>query len=114
MFSFKGRTIDKICVVGSGQIGPDIALYFAKVFTPYNVPIVVVDVAAEALEKGRTKVHKKIDKGAETGAFRGEVAEAMKANITFTADYDEARGASLVVEAASESRGDQIKDFFHP
>jgi len=42
MFTFKGRSIEKIAVVGSGQIGPDIALYFAKVFTPHGVPVVVV------------------------------------------------------------------------
>ena len=31
MFTFKNKNIEKIAVIGSGQIGPDIALYFSKV-----------------------------------------------------------------------------------
>ena len=104
MFTFKGRTIERIGVVGSGQIGPDIALYFTKVFTPHGVPVVVVDVSTEALERGRAKLEKKIDRGVETGAFKPDFAEAMKGNVTFTDDYEALRGASLVVEAASESQ----------
>ena len=105
MFTHKGKAIEKIVVVGSGQIGPDIALYFAKVFTPHSVPVAVIDVSDEALEKGRARTYKKIEKGVESGAFKPEFGEAMKAGLTFTSDYEAARGASLVVEAASEDSG---------
>jgi len=49
-WEFKGRTIRKIGVVGSGNIGPDIALYFSKVFHKFGVPVVVVDIAEKALK----------------------------------------------------------------
>ncbi len=111
MITFKGRTIRRIGVVGSGQIGPDIALYFTKVFTPHDVPVVVVDVSAEALERGRSKMEKKIDRGVQTGAFKPDFADAMKRNVTFTDDYEALRGASLVVEAASESQPVKAKIF---
>ncbi|MDH3197316.1 MAG: 3-hydroxyacyl-CoA dehydrogenase/enoyl-CoA hydratase family protein [Candidatus Krumholzibacteria bacterium] len=111
MFVFKGRRINRVAVVGSGQIGPDIALHFTKVFAPLGVPVVVVDIAAEALASGRARMDAKIDKGVERGAFTPEGAAAMKDNVTFTENYDALRGASLVVEAASEDHAVKAKVF---
>ena len=54
-FSFRGKTLNKIAVIGSGQIGPDIALFFTKVFAPLGVHTVGVDVSDEALHKGEAK-----------------------------------------------------------
>jgi enoyl-CoA hydratase / 3-hydroxyacyl-CoA dehydrogenase len=101
-FMFRGCAINKIGVIGSGQIGPDIALHFAKVTHAADVQVVVVDVAESALEKGKAKLHKKIDKGVETGAFKAAQGEGMKSHVTFTSNYDELKGADLVVEAATE------------
>jgi len=95
--------IDRIGVVGSGQIGPDIALYFAKTLHRFAVPVVVVDVAPEALERGRAKLEEKVAKGRERGAFSPEEAGAILGAVTFTTDYGQLRGASLVVEAATEN-----------
>ena len=88
-FSFRGCTISKVGVIGSGQIGPDIALHFAKVLHPYDVQVVVVDVAEEALAKGKAKLFKKVDKGGETGAFKPHEVEGMKSHVTFTSDYNQ-------------------------
>jgi enoyl-CoA hydratase/3-hydroxyacyl-CoA dehydrogenase len=96
------RTIRKVGVVGSGQIGPDVALHMTKALHASGVPVVVVDVAQAALDAGRRKLDGKVDKGVETGAFEKDEAAAMKANVAFTTDYGALRGADLVVEAASE------------
>ena len=98
------RSIQKIAVIGSGQIGPDIALHFSKVFAPHGVPIVVVDISDDALAAGRAKLDKKVDRGIESGAFKPDAGVAMKSNVTFTSDYDQVRGSDLVVEAATEDR----------
>ena len=37
-FTHQGRTLTKVAVIGSGQIGPDIALFFSKVLSPFGVP----------------------------------------------------------------------------
>ena len=103
-FRLGSRTISKIGVIGSGQIGPDIALYFSKVLAPFGVPVVVQDIAQAALDAGAAKTQKKIQRGAETGAFKPDEAEAMFRNITFTSDLGALSGADLVVEAASERR----------
>ncbi len=101
-FAFRGRNINKIGVIGSGQIGPDIALHFSKVMHASDVQIVVVDVLDEALERGKAKLHKKVDKGVEAGAFKPAQGEGMKNHVTFTSNYDELKGVDLVVEAATE------------
>jgi len=97
------RSLTKIGIVGSGQIGPDIALHFTKTLHQHGVPVVVVDISLEALAAGRTKLIKKVEKGVETKAFQPGPAESMKANVTFTEDYQALRGSSLVIEAASEN-----------
>ena len=102
-YHFQSLVLDKIGVIGSGNIGPDIALYFAKALGSYGVPVIVVDVAPEALERGRTKLAQKVAKGQESGAFTAEAAAAITGGVTFTTDYEQLRGASLVVEAATES-----------
>ena len=107
------RRLSKVGIVGSGQIGPDIALHFTKVLHDHDVPVVVVDIALDALAAGRAKLVKKFDKGVETKAFKAEQAEAMKANVTFTGDYQELAGANLVIEAASEDEGLKQRIFAH-
>ncbi len=99
-----GRPVTRIGVIGSGQIGPDIALHFSKVFTPMGTSIVVVDISEEALEQGKKKLDRKIDKGIESRAFRAELGQAMKENVLFTSNYDQLKGCDLVVEAATEDK----------
>ena len=101
-YTLGDRTIDKVGVIGSGQIGPDIALHFTKMLAPFGVPVVVVDVSDEALTAGRERTERKIGKGVSTGAFSSDQAQAMLDNLTFTSDYDQLSGAGLVIEAATE------------
>jgi enoyl-CoA hydratase/3-hydroxyacyl-CoA dehydrogenase len=103
-FTHQGRSIAKVAVIGSGQIGPDIALYFAKVLSPAGVKIVVVDVAQAALDKGRAKLEKKIQRGVESGAFTPNQQAEMLAHVEFTTDYERIRNADFVLEAATEDK----------
>src|SRR5262245_10924513 len=110
-FTHQGRTISKVGVIGSGQIGPDIALFFAKVLSPSGVQTVVVDVVPAALEKGKAKLEKKVQKGVESAAFTAEQGKQMVAAVTFTSDYQALKGAELVVEAATENKELKSKIF---
>jgi enoyl-CoA hydratase / 3-hydroxyacyl-CoA dehydrogenase len=102
-FRFKGLAIERVGVVGSGQIGPDIALFFAKALHEHGVSVVVVDVSAEALVRGRSKLEQKVAKGRESGAFPPSAAEGILNSLTFTTDDESLRGAGLIVEAATEN-----------
>ncbi len=101
-FSFRGRTINKIGVIGSGQIGPDIALHFANALHGYGVQVVVVDVAEKALEAGKAKLFKKVDKAGQKGKLKPDQVEGIKNSVVFTSDYDQIKSADLVIEAATE------------
>ncbi|MBX3466143.1 MAG: 3-hydroxyacyl-CoA dehydrogenase/enoyl-CoA hydratase family protein [Planctomycetes bacterium] len=101
-FTFSGKTLRKVGVIGSGQIGPDIALHFTKVLAEHGTPVVVVDISAEALARGRAKLEKKVQKGVESKAFAPDEAARMLEAVSFTSDYAALAGADLVVEAATE------------
>ena len=101
-FSFRGRAISKVGVIGSGAIGPDIALHFVQGMHSHDTHVVVVDVLDAALEKGKAKLFKKVDKAGETGRLKPNEVESIKAHVTFTSDYGQLKGADWVVEAATE------------
>ncbi len=103
-FTHAGRTLRKVAVIGSGQIGPDIALYFTKVLSPFGVQTVVVDVSDAALAGGKAKMEKKVAKGVESGAFTAEQQAQMVGAVAWTSDYQQLAGADLVVEAATENK----------
>jgi enoyl-CoA hydratase / 3-hydroxyacyl-CoA dehydrogenase len=98
-----GRTIDKVGVIGSGNIGPDIALHFATTLAPYGVEVVVVDVMEAALQAGEAKLTQKVGKLVSKGRWKAERGEAVTGAVVFTSDYGALKGAGLVVEAASEN-----------
>ncbi|MBM4325482.1 MAG: 3-hydroxyacyl-CoA dehydrogenase family protein, partial [Deltaproteobacteria bacterium] len=102
-FTRFGRTIRKIGVIGSGNIGPDIALHFSQNLYAYGVPVVVVDIVQSALDAGAKKAESKMAKATEKKIFKKEVADAIFKNMTFTTDYDALSDADLVIEAAFET-----------
>jgi enoyl-CoA hydratase/3-hydroxyacyl-CoA dehydrogenase len=110
-WEFMGRTIHKIGVVGSGNIGPDIALYFSKVFHKFGVPVVVVDISENALKSGEARVKGKFGRGVRSGAFTKEEVDAMLANLTWTTDYAQLKETDFVIEAATEDVGIKRKIF---
>jgi len=101
-FTMFGRTIRKIGVIGSGNIGPDIALHFSQTLYSYGVPVVVVDILQTALDSGSKKAESKMAKGVEKKIYKKEDADAIFRNILFTTDYGKLSDADLVIEAAFE------------
>jgi enoyl-CoA hydratase/3-hydroxyacyl-CoA dehydrogenase len=98
-----GRTIRKIGIIGSGNIGPDIALHFSQNLYSKGVPIVVIDILQAALDAGSKKVASKMAKVTEKGIFKKEASDAIIQNIQFTTDYGKITDADLIIEAAFES-----------
>jgi len=110
-FTMFGRTIRKIGVIGSGNIGPDIALHFSQNLYSYGVPVVVVDILQAALDSGSKKAGSKMAKAAEKKIYRKEEADAIFQNIIFTTDYGKLSDADLVIEAAFERTDVKMKIF---
>ena len=103
-FTLFDRTIRKIGVIGSGNIGPDIALHFSQNLYGHGVPVVVVDIAQAALDSGSRKAEAKMTKAAEKGIFKKEAADAIVKNMMFTTDYGKISDADFVIEAAFERK----------
>src|SRR5512135_2055315 len=99
-FTMFGRIIRKIGIIGSGNIGPDIALHFSQNLYSYGVPVVVVDILQAALDAGSKRAESKMGKSAEKGFFKKEAADAVIKNMAFTTDYGKLSDADLIVEAA--------------
>ena len=97
-----GRTIRKIGVIGSGHIGPDIALHFSQNLFSYYVPVVVVDIVQAALDTGSKKAKLKITKAVEKGILKKETGDAISQNMVFTTDYGKLSDADFIIEAAFE------------
>lgn len=101
-YNYQSLSINQLSIIGAGQIGPDICLHFSKVFSKYHVKLVLVDISKDALTDAKVKIEKKIQRGIETGAFKPNVAEAMRNSITYTSDYQKIAGSEIVLEAATE------------
>jgi enoyl-CoA hydratase/3-hydroxyacyl-CoA dehydrogenase len=101
-FTMFGRTIRKIGVIGSGNIGPDIALHFSQNLYSYGAPVVVVDILQAALDAGSKKAESKMAKAAEKSVFKKDEANAIFKNMLFTTDYGKLSDADFVIEAAFE------------
>lgn len=112
-FIYRGRSISKVGVIGSGEIGPDIALHFVQTLHEHDVNVVVVDIAESALQKGAAKLFGKVDKGAKKGVFKTPQVESIKSHVIFTSDYSQLKGADLVVEAATEDLDLKMRIFKH-
>jgi enoyl-CoA hydratase / 3-hydroxyacyl-CoA dehydrogenase len=110
-FTLFGRTIRKIGVIGSGNIGPDIALHFSQNLYSYGVPVVVVDILQTALDAGSKKAQAKMAKAAEKGILKKDVTDAVLKNMLFTTDYGKLSDADLVIEAAFERADIKYKIF---
>lgn len=101
-FTLAGRTIHRVAVVGSGNLGPDIALYFGRMLTRHGVTLLLHDISQDALDAGRERIVAKLRRGGDSGIFRPLEIEAIERNLTFTLDPSFLTGCDFVVEAVNE------------
>ena len=88
--------IQRVLVVGSGQMGAGIA----QVAASAGMRVTLVDVGSEQLERGRAGIAASLEKL----AAKGQVAdpEAVLARISTSTELADASDAELAIEAASE------------
>ncbi|MGQ0649724.1 MAG: 3-hydroxybutyryl-CoA dehydrogenase [Gemmatimonadaceae bacterium] len=90
---------DTIAVIGAGQMGNGIAHVFAQA----GFPVVMIDVSADALARGRSTIEKNLDRQVKKGSLDAAAKEAALTRITESSDIGAAATATLVVEAATEN-----------
>jgi 3-hydroxybutyryl-CoA dehydrogenase len=91
--------IDRVGVIGAGQMGNGIAHVFAQ----SGVSVVMVDVAPDALAKGRATIERNLARQVQKGTIDAAARDAALARIAESTSLDGVRECPLVVEAATEN-----------
>lgn len=89
---------DHVVVVGAGQMGNGIAHVFAQA----GYSVTMIDVAADAVARGRSTIEKNLDRQVRKGTIDAAAKDATLARIATSTDLGASSAATLVVEAASE------------
>jgi 3-hydroxyacyl-CoA dehydrogenase len=92
------RPIRKAAVLGAGTMGGGIAMNFANV----GIPVTVVEMAQEALDRGLGIVRKNYEATASRGRLTMDDVEKRMALIKGTTDWSQIKDADIVVEAVFE------------
>lgn len=93
--------IERVGVVGSGQMGGGIA----QVAASSGFETVVYDLNAETLEKCKALHDKLLARAVEKGRMTGEAAAETKGRLRYTDQIDGLRTADIVIEAVVEDAG---------
>jgi 3-hydroxybutyryl-CoA dehydrogenase len=91
-------TIDRIGVIGAGQMGNGIAHVCALA----GLSVVMVDVKAEALERAMSTIAHNMDRQVNRGTIGAEEKTAALGRIKTATDYAACADCDMVIEAATE------------
>jgi 3-hydroxyacyl-CoA dehydrogenase len=92
------RDVKKAAVIGAGTMGGGIAMNFANA----GIPVTVVEMAKEPLDRGLGLVRKNYEATASRGRLTKEDVERRMGLITGTTDFAAVRDADVVIEAVFE------------
>jgi 3-hydroxybutyryl-CoA dehydrogenase len=90
--------MDKIAVIGAGQMGAGIAQVSAQA----GYGVYLSDISIDRAQKGKEGIAKQISKMVEKGKIDQAAADALIGRIEPIASYDQIGDAGLVIEAATE------------
>lgn len=93
------RAIKKVGVIGAGTMGGGISMNFLSV----GIPVTIVDMAQDALERGVGVVRKNYEASASKGRMTQAQVEAAMALLTPTVDFNALADCDLVIEAVYEN-----------
>ncbi|HTK51643.1 MAG TPA: 3-hydroxybutyryl-CoA dehydrogenase [Gemmatimonadaceae bacterium] len=91
---------DGVAVIGAGQMGNGIAHVFAQ----NGFDVTMIDVSADALERGKFTIASNLDRQIKKGTLQAADKDAILGRIATARSLDAANAASLVIEAATENR----------
>jgi 3-hydroxyacyl-CoA dehydrogenase len=85
-------------VVGAGTMGGGIAMCFANA----GIPVALLELSAEALERGLGAIHRNYESSVVRGSLERARAEASLALISGVSDYAALGSADIIIEAVFE------------
>ena len=103
----KLRAINKVGVIGAGTMGGGISMNFLSA----GIPVVIVEMQQEALDRGAGVIRKNYEATAAKGRMKPEQVEAAMGALTPTLDFAALADCDLVIEAVYETM-EVKKDIF--
>ncbi len=92
------REIRRAAIVGAGTMGGGIAMNFANA----GIPVTLLEMKQEALDKGLAIIRKNYESTAKKGRIKPEDVEKRMGLISSTLDYAAISDADIVIEAVFE------------
>jgi 3-hydroxybutyryl-CoA dehydrogenase len=99
--------IASVGIIGAGQMGNGIAHVCALA----GIPVTMVDIKAEALEKALATITRNMDRQIGRKLISEEQRDAALARISTATEYTAFAGADFVVEAATEREAIKVEIF---
>jgi len=91
--------VKSVGVIGAGTMGGGIAMNFANI----GIPVKIIEVKAEALERGLGVIRKNYENTAKKGRLTAEDVETRMGLLTGSLDMEDLADVDLVIEAVFES-----------
>ena len=101
------RAINRVGVIGAGTMGGGIAMNFLSA----GIPVTIVEMQAEALERGVGVIRRNYEASAAKGRMKPEAVEKAMGLLTPTLSLDDLADCDLVIEAVYENM-DVKKELF--
>ena len=98
---------ERVAVIGAGQMGNGIAHVFAQ----SGFDVTMIDVSADALQRGTATIAGNLDRQTKKGTLQSSDKATILGRVTTAQSMTSVAGASLVVEAATENRDLKFKIF---
>jgi 3-hydroxyacyl-CoA dehydrogenase len=93
------RPVTQVAVIGAGTMGGGIAMNFANA----GMAVTLLELKADALERGQALIRKNYETSVQRGKFTAEQMEQRLALIHGTLNYADIADADLVIEAVFEN-----------
>jgi 3-hydroxyacyl-CoA dehydrogenase len=95
----KLREIKRVGVIGAGTMGGGISMNFLSA----GIPVTIVEMAQEALDRGTGVIRKNYEASAAKGRLKPEQVEAAMGALTPTLDFERLADCDLIIEAVYET-----------
>ncbi len=93
------REIASVGIIGAGTMGGGIAMSFANA----GIPVTLLELNAEALQRGLSICRKNYERSVARGRFTQQFADDCMSRISGTTDYADLAGVDLAIEAVFEN-----------
>jgi 3-hydroxyacyl-CoA dehydrogenase len=92
------RDINQVGIIGAGTMGGGIAMNFANA----GIPVTLLELKQEALDKGLALIRKNYENSAKKGKLSQEQVETRMSLLTGSTEYADLGDVDLVIEAVFE------------